>query len=235
MLLRLAAAAALGTWTMLKTLIGLSAALAASAASAATFIFAPGSGALGAGEVLLADFNTPANDALVSGSGFLFLTGNSAQGALPAAGDHSRYLSVTGNGSASIAFAAALTGFSLDIGSVDSYNGIRLAFAGGGFQTFTGSQLVANADGNQLLDRTNGRFSFFATGDERIAELTFLSGRNSFELDNLAVSMVPEPATWGLMLIGFGLVGYAVRRRLNAERGTSAPTLLRDVSLSLNP
>ena len=221
---------------MLKTLIGLSAALAAGAASAATFTFTPGSGALGAGELLFADFNAPASDALVTGSRFLFLTGTSAQGALPAAGDHSRYLSVTGNGAASIAFAAALTGFSLDIGSVDSYNSIRLSFVGGGSQTFTGGQLVANADGNQLLARTNGRFNFFASGDEKIASLTFLSGQNSFEIDNLAVSMVPEPATWGMLLIGFGAIGYALRRRLKAERGGAAPrAFFRDASLSLNP
>lgn len=32
-------------------------------------------------------------------------------------------------------------------------------------------------------------------------------------VDNLTVSAVPEPATWGLMLVGFGLMGAAVRRR----------------------
>lgn len=221
---------------MLKTLIGMSAILAAGGASAATFTFAPGSGALGAGEILFADFNAPANDGLVSGTGFLFLTGSSSQGALPAAGDHSRYLSVTGSGAATIAFATALRGFSLDIGSVDAYNSIRLGFANGATQTFTGAQLVANPDGNQLLDRTNGRFSFAAARGERIASVTFLSGQNSFELDRLAVSAVPEPATWGLMLLGFGLAGYAIRRRMRAERATEVRMpRLNPAFVSLNP
>jgi hypothetical protein len=30
---------------------------------------------------------------------------------------------------------------------------------------------------------------------------------------NLSVSAVPEPATWGLMLMGFGMIGFASRRR----------------------
>ena len=32
-------------------------------------------------------------------------------------------------------------------------------------------------------------------------------------LDGVSVTAVPEPATWALMLAGFGMVGFAVRRR----------------------
>ena len=32
-------------------------------------------------------------------------------------------------------------------------------------------------------------------------------------LDNVAIAAVPEPASWALMIGGFGLVGYAMRRR----------------------
>lgn len=35
-------------------------------------------------------------------------------------------------------------------------------------------------------------------------------------LDGVTISAVPEPATWGLMLIGFALVGTAARRRTGA-------------------
>lgn len=38
-----------------------------------------------------------------------------------------------------------------------------------------------------------------------------VSGR--LVLGTSAVAGVPEPATWGMMLIGFGSVGYAMRRR----------------------
>lgn len=35
-------------------------------------------------------------------------------------------------------------------------------------------------------------------------------------LDNITVSQVPEPATWGLMIAGFAMVGAVARRRRSA-------------------
>ena len=35
-------------------------------------------------------------------------------------------------------------------------------------------------------------------------------------LDNITISAVPEPATWAMMIAGFGLAGAAIRRRRNA-------------------
>ena len=35
-------------------------------------------------------------------------------------------------------------------------------------------------------------------------------------LDNVSVAGVPEPATWSMMLLGFGAVGYALRRQRTA-------------------
>lgn len=32
-------------------------------------------------------------------------------------------------------------------------------------------------------------------------------------LDNVSLSAVPEPSTWALMLLGFGMVGFGLRRR----------------------
>ena len=43
--------------------------------------------------------------------------------------------------------------------------------------------------------------------------LSFIgNGSGSFG-GNVSFSAVPEPATWGMMLLGFGAVGYAMRRR----------------------
>jgi hypothetical protein len=38
----------------------------------------------------------------------------------------------------------------------------------------------------------------------------------------LGVECVPEPASWGMMLAGFGVVGVSARRRRRAERALPA-------------
>lgn len=38
-------------------------------------------------------------------------------------------------------------------------------------------------------------------------------------LDNVSVSAVPEPANWAMMLLGFGLIGGAMRRRVRVGFG----------------
>jgi plastocyanin len=193
----------------------------AASASAATFVFQPGSGALQPGETVVYNFNDPAADSLVTGTNFRFLTGTSGDGARPITGDGSRYLSVLTNGTASLTFAQPAFGFSADFGSVDTYNTVTLNFVGGATQSFTGSQLVANANGSQTSPNTNGRFVFLAGAGERIAGVTFSSAGNSFEIDRLATNAVPEPATWAMMIGGFGLIGFASRR----TRGRVSMTL----------
>ncbi len=60
-------------------------------------------------------------------------------------------------------------------------------------------------------------FTFAATGTSAV--LSFLSHGTPTGLppvavlDGVSVTAVPEPAVWGLMLVGFGLVGVASRRR----------------------
>jgi hypothetical protein len=50
----------------------------------------------------------------------------------------------------------------------------------------------------------------------RIVNTNIVAGGNDFALDNISVGNVPEPATWGLMVIGFGMVGAGMRRRSSA-------------------
>lgn len=38
-------------------------------------------------------------------------------------------------------------------------------------------------------------------------------GGNDFGIDDITLTSVPEPATWGLMLAGFAMTGFAARRR----------------------
>jgi hypothetical protein len=70
--------------------------------------------------------------------------------------------------------------------AVYSYGGV----AGSGFSPYAG-----NAG---LVDRV--RFTLTPTG-------------TSVNIDNITLRAVPEPATWAMMIMGFGLVGYGMRRR----------------------
>jgi hypothetical protein len=102
---------------------------------------------------------------------------------------------------------------SIFLGSIDSFNTVQiLTGAGTVLQTFTGAQFTADANGNQSLPSTNRRITFKAAAGETISGIRFLSSRPALEVDNV-VFAVPEPSTWMMMLIGFGLVGQAMRSR----------------------
>lgn len=58
------------------------------------------------------------------------------------------------------------------------------------------------------------RLSSVANGNSWIAK----GGSVSLKLESAAPAAVPEPATWALMVAGFGLIGGAVRRRRRATR-----------------
>jgi choice-of-anchor C domain-containing protein len=68
----------------------------------------------------------------------------------------------------------------------------------------------------QPLEWTPQVFNFFALGSQ--TTLTFAGGNPGpwgAALDNVNVSLVPvpEPATWAMLIAGFGLVGAVARRR----------------------
>ena len=58
--------------------------------------------------------------------------------------------------------------------------------------------------------------TILGNGFVQYSRLRFIATGSHFSLDNFvgdAVGGVPEPATWGMMIVGFGLVGAAARRR----------------------
>lgn len=61
----------------------------------------------------------------------------------------------------------------------------------------------------------SGSFSFVGTGDvETIRLAATVPGNGGVFFDDVSVSgVVPEPATWALMIGGFGLAGALLRRR----------------------
>jgi len=62
------------------------------------------------------------------------------------------------------------------------------------------------------------RYEYAFTATAATSRLTFASANAENSpygpaLDNVSIAAVPEPATWGLMLTGFGLVGAGLRSR----------------------
>jgi hypothetical protein len=191
-------------------------ALAPSAQAATNITFTPGVGGLTAGQTLLAGFTNMSDAAGVTGSGFDIHVGTDSNGADPAVdGTGDPYLSVLGGGTANFTFGG-LTQLGFDYGSADLYNQLVLIFSSGPNESYNGSALINGgvANGNQIAPATNGRITITPDAGRSIVGMQLTSSANSFEIDNLgAIRAVPEPATWAMMLIGFGGVGYAMRRR----------------------
>lgn len=78
--------------------------------------------------------------------------------------------------------------------------------------------LVTFGNGSTALyDLSTGGF-WGITSTSGIASITFgpagsVSQGGSFGIDNLTIGAVPEPATWVMLVAGFGMVGYGIRRR----------------------
>jgi hypothetical protein len=198
--------------------VAASALLAAAPASAAIhFVFVPGEPSPSAGYTVIDDFNTgaPGN---VTGFGPLVqikTPPNDGNGASPAnsfpAG--TPYLSVLGGGVATIDLGG-VSSFEFDWGSIDTYNTLVIHASGGeDLSVFPGGNFPNDANGNQFLPGTNGLFIVTGDAGEKFTGITLSSSSNSFEIDNVAVAGVPEPTSWSLMILGFGMAGGLMRAK----------------------
>jgi hypothetical protein len=173
------------------------------------------------GQALIADFNDagaptatlmPGVTLALNGATVGVCEGCSGySGTLP--NDPTHYLTVPGGASATFQSSAKLSMFSLFMGSPDTYNQIDFYGAGGYHETLGGSQMFLG-DTNQSWEW--GKRVNFDFGGFNVDKIVLSSSSNSFEVDNAAGTFaggVPEPATWGLMILGFGGVGAMVRRR----------------------
>lgn len=139
---------------------------------------------------------------------------SNSDGAEPA-GDSSKYLSVKGGGLTKIALSSPNNySFGLLWGSMDTYNTITFSFIDGSAPaSFTGSAVASLPGANgSWYDATQNKYVNF-TFSNAIRDVSFASGRNSFEIDNISVAPVPEPAT--MFLFGTGLLSLAsvIRRK----------------------
>ena len=130
-------------------------------------------------------------------------------------------------------------GAAYDLGQIQLFTtrGSNFSFSAGNNilrDTFTGyylnggTNLVAGVLANDAGDPLGAQaFSIADEGKYRYVQLNFFNlggGRSDFTLNEFRLfdrefsSAVPEPATWAMMIMGFGLTGAAVRRRRPALR-----------------
>jgi len=140
---------------------------------------------------------------------------SAAPATAPATWDTTQYLSVQKGQMASLD-TPLLSAISFYIGSLDGFNSFTFHLADGTSQVVTGATLDAlpgmDANGSQTAFTTNGRLTF--SFDSAIDRVDFASGNYSLEIGDIgAVALVPEPAAWAMMVLGFGGVGGLIRRR----------------------
>jgi hypothetical protein len=120
-------------------------------------------------------------------------------------------------GSGSISFSQALSSFTFQWGSPDSYNTVEYFSGNKLLGSFTGSA-VPTGYGNG--DRSISAFATFTTNAlNPITEVKFFSNGNAFETASFSyVALpVPEPQTYAMLLIGLGLIGFIrFRHKTNA-------------------
>jgi hypothetical protein len=173
---------------------------------------------VGAGETMVWNFDAIHDTAHFSYTGSTFTSDILNVAAAPA-GDTTTYGAGEPVGLGGSATFQVLPGFqinslSFDLGSLDFYN--TLSFYSGNtlLKAFLGSDLTALPDGDQDSNLTNRRYYFTFGGADSVNRVVFASTSPAFEFDNIAaalVSAVPEPATWTMMILGFGFVGFMMR------------------------
>ena len=175
------------------------------------------------GFTLAQNFNscTAGSCAGMSGSYHIFTNDVSNQGTVPFSGDTTPYLAVLASDTSPVAtytFTTPVTSVQFDWGTAASTDSLTLLTKNSAgvasSYTYTVPNSGSNANGatagaNYNLD---GLFVANASAGYVITGLQFAATQNSFEVENIAVA-TPEPATWGMMILGFGMVGAGLRSR----------------------
>jgi hypothetical protein len=191
---------------------------------------------LGLGEVLVTGFD--GHDTLsydpAQSSGFGLYTGSYSGVAAAPAGDISQYMAISTGGSVlfDLRSLGSIHSASVYLGSIDTYNFIDvIGRDGAGNLDFSRSLLTISgsdmppSNGDWYDAQTNRRLTLNFDASDNVGALVFRSNGVAFEFDSLGVASgrdvpgdhstaaVPEPASWAMMVGGFGLVGGAMRSR----------------------
>ena len=121
------------------------------------------------------------------------------------------YLTIGRNASYTISFVNnPVSFFSFAFSNIVQQSTLILNYVGGTSDTYTHPSAILGGS-----DATFGRVSYHTGTGPQISSVTFLrnnTGQTAFTVDSFAAA-VPEPATWLMMILGFGLVGSQLRRR----------------------
>jgi hypothetical protein len=200
---------------MKKLLVAATLALSASAASAATLVGVFGAPDQGkaANQDYVVTFDAPNAAGYTWSGGIATATVSSGAAAQPAGNsDKFGYVSSAINPNTATLDTPDLQSISFYWGSIDDYNQLEVLDQFGNVILNIGGAFLPPANGGQTEQATNRRVFITAGANERISGLRLTSTGVAFEFDDFA-SNVPEPATWGMLIAGFGMVGAAARRR----------------------
>jgi len=119
-----------------------------------------------------------------------------------------------------------ITAFNVALENDALFDWIELSLMGTGTVSFSlldgnGATFTSDATGDFIFDLVNGqnKFAFQAVNGQSIAGLSFDIANGSVDtvsqirIGQAVAAAVPEPATWGMMLLGFGAIGFAMRRK----------------------
>jgi hypothetical protein len=133
--------------------------------------------------------------------------------------DATNYLTVPKNlslspVSAEIAFGQDYNYLGFFWGSIDTYNTIAFYNDGTLVASYTGGDVINSVglSGDQMAAETNKYVNFFLTNSFDKIKLT--STQYAFELDNLAVSVVPVPGAVLLGFLGLSAAGLRLRKHV---------------------
>lgn len=116
-----------------------------------------------------------------------------------------------------LAFNTQLTGNVETIAFASSYASVSIWGASSMGGAFTMN--AYSVDGT-LLDSAVADFSTnwtqLSVASNGIARIELIGNNAAYAYDDLSVSAVPEPSTWGMLFAGLGVMGWMMRRRTNA-------------------
>lgn len=181
---------------------------------------------LAPGETMLVSFDAPNAFGVSDSSSGKVITDKGSIGGVRAApaGNSSVYRSLGANSQSTFDFSgwtkgAPLASLSFEWGSIDSYNFVDfLNRKGETVWTIAGTDMP-KFNGDQSAQLTNQRLLVSFQREADIAGVRMRSKGSAFEFDSLAgaaaTGAVPEPASWLMMIIGFGFIGHGLRRKRN--------------------